>query len=70
MTTTRKNHFPGARDRITLDRTLKPTAYLINVARGPIIDEAALIEALRAGRIAGAGVDVFENERPILPTRF
>jgi phosphoglycerate dehydrogenase-like enzyme len=45
---------------------MKPTGYFINVARGPIVDEAALIEALRARRIAGAALDVFERE-PVAP---
>jgi phosphoglycerate dehydrogenase-like enzyme len=45
---------------------LKPSAFLISIARGPIVDQAALTRALREGRIAGAGLDVFEQE-PIDP---
>lgn len=48
---------------------IKPTAHLINIARGGIVDDGALIEALREKRIAGAGMDVFENE-PALDPRF
>jgi phosphoglycerate dehydrogenase-like enzyme len=41
---------------------MKPTSYLINTARGPIVDEAALLEILQAGKIAGAGLDTFSHE--------
>ncbi len=43
-------------------RRMRPTAYLVNTARAPIVDQAALVQALREGWIAGAGLDVFETE--------
>lgn len=56
-------HLIGARQL----RFMKPTAYLLNTSRGPVVDEAALVDALNAGRLAGAGLDVYEQEPAIHP---
>jgi glyoxylate reductase len=56
-------HFIGAAEL----RMMRSTAYLINAARGPVVDEVALIQALQQGWIAGAALDVFEHEPHVPP---
>ncbi|HKJ52688.1 MAG TPA: D-glycerate dehydrogenase [Gammaproteobacteria bacterium] len=65
-------HCPGGKETYHLIgpeafKSMKPGAFLINSARGDVIDEAALVEALEAGEIAGAGLDVFEKEPLVTP---
>ncbi|MBS1884726.1 MAG: D-glycerate dehydrogenase, partial [Actinobacteria bacterium] len=57
------HHLIGAREL----GLMKPTATLVNTARGAVVDEAALVEALRERTIAAAGLDVFENEPEVHP---
>jgi glyoxylate reductase len=56
----------GLMDAAKFNR-MKPTAFLVNTSRGPVVDEAALVAALESGKIAGAGLDVYENEPFIHP---
>jgi glyoxylate reductase len=56
-------HLVGEREL----RLMKPTAFLVNSSRGPIVDEKALVRALQERRIAGAGLDVYENEPQVEP---
>lgn len=58
------HHLIGSRELAWM----QPTAFVLNTARGPIVDEGALVEALKRGTIAGAGLDVYENEPALHPT--
>lgn len=60
---------PSTRHLVNADRLklMKPAAYLINTSRGPIVDEAALRDALKAGTIRGAAIDVWEHEPELTP---
>jgi glyoxylate reductase len=61
--TAETRHLVGGREL----NLMKPTAFLVNTSRGPIVDEKALVRALKEKRIAGAGLDVYENEPKVEP---
>ena len=61
--TAQTRHLVGEREL----RLMKPTAFLVNSSRGPIVDESALVRVLKERRIAGAGLDVYENEPSVDP---
>lgn len=63
LATPETHHLIGEREL----RLMRRTAYLINTSRGPLVDEAALVTALQEGRIAGAGLDVYEHEPRVSP---
>ncbi|KRC65342.1 hydroxyacid dehydrogenase [Aeromicrobium sp. Root236] len=58
VSSARTHHLVGAAELAAM----RPTAYLVNTSRGPIVDTAALLDVLRAGRIAGAAIDVYDTE--------